>query len=140
MPTGMHPRGEEQARVVMVLPRDFSSSSCSSSMLVICTGLAIVGVLEVKVPAQPAQKKQKTLLLLVLLVVVLIPLRDATCANAEAEAKVSPWSWSCGRVNHPSARGPSPGLHLEEPMMQDEERQHRNPKFQPNTRRKQTMM
>lgn len=64
-------------------------------MLVIRTGLAIAGVLEVKVPAQPAQKKRKTLLLLVLLVVVvLIPLRDATCANAEAEAKVSPWSWS----------------------------------------------
>jgi hypothetical protein len=89
MPTGM--RGEEQARVVMLLPRDFSSSSSSSSMLVICTGLAIAGVLEVKVPAQPPQKKRKTLLLLV---VVLIPLRDAACANAEAEAKVSPWSWS----------------------------------------------
>jgi hypothetical protein len=87
----MHPRGGEQARAVMLLPRDFSSSSCSSSMLVICTGLAIAGVLEVKVPAQ---KKRKTLLLLVLLVVVLIPLRDATCANAEAEAKVSPRSWS----------------------------------------------
>ncbi|KAJ7926047.1 hypothetical protein B0H13DRAFT_1862556 [Mycena leptocephala] len=97
MPTGMHPHGEEQARVVMLLPRDFSSSSCSSSMLVICSGLVITGVLEVKVPAQPAQKKRKTLRLLVLLlVVVLIPLRDAACANAEAESK-------CGEVRASTA-------------------------------------